>query len=147
MPRSAASDPDPRSSGGWRSYILLLTSLPVEMFSASDLLALYRFRWQIRTRDQTDGEVSLRLLAGLPAKKPELAKAGVYADLIVAILAEQIAGEIPDSPPCGPREANRQPIAVASRENGARQHYRGHSRTVAVAEHSQRICANSSPPL
>ncbi|MFW2229026.1 hypothetical protein ACM5SV_08955, partial [Rhizobium sp. CRRU65] len=42
---------------------------------------------------------SLAGLDSLPAKKPELARAWLYARLIVAIIAEQIAGQVPDSPP------------------------------------------------
>ena len=136
--------PDPCSLEAAK-YILLLTSLPVGTFPAADVLALYRFRWQIELAIKR--MKSLAGLAGLPAKKQELAQAWIYARLIVAILAEQIAGAVPESPPCGPGETQRQPIALASHENGPRQHSRRHSRAVTVADDSQFIRANSPPPL
>jgi hypothetical protein len=94
--KKRGKQPDPRSLEAAK-YILLLTSLPVEMFSAADVLALYRFRWQIELAIKR--MKSLAGLARLPAKKPELAQAWIYARLIVAILAEQIAGQAPESPP------------------------------------------------
>jgi hypothetical protein len=53
----------------------------------------------------------------LPAKKPELARAWIYARLIVAIIAEQIAGQVPDSSPSGLDNTTRKPIALASHED------------------------------
>ena len=84
--------PDPRSLEAAK-YILLLTSLPADAFPPADILALYRFRWQIELAFKR-----FKSLAGLdmlPAKKPELARAWIYARLIVAIIAEQIAGQVP----------------------------------------------------
>ncbi|MGO7258683.1 transposase, partial [Rhizobium brockwellii] len=63
------------------------------------ILTLYRFRWQIELAFKRFK--SLAGLDSLPAKKPELARAWLYARLIVAIIAEQIAGQVPDSPPSG----------------------------------------------
>lgn len=87
---------DPRSLDA-ANYILLLTSLPPAAFPPADILTLYRFRWQIELAFKR-----FKSLAGLdmlPAKKPELARAWIYARLIVAIIAEQIAGQVPNSPP------------------------------------------------
>jgi IS4 transposase len=89
---------DPRSLEA-AQYILLLTSLPADTFPPTDILILYRFRWQIELAFKR-----FKSLAGLdmlPAKKPELARAWIYARLIVAIIAEQIAGQVPESPPSG----------------------------------------------
>jgi hypothetical protein len=52
----------------------------------------------------------------LPAKKPELARAWICARLIAAIIAEQIAGQVPDSS-SGPGIIIRKPIAMASHED------------------------------
>jgi len=96
--RKRGKQPDPRSLEAAK-YILLLTSLPDAVFAPTDILAFYRFRWQIELAFKR-----FKSLAGLdmlPAKKPELARAWIYARLIVAIIAEQIAGKIPDSPPSG----------------------------------------------
>src|SRR5882672_3852784 len=142
--RKRGKQPDPRSLEAAK-YILLLTSLPADAFPPIDILALYRFRWQIELAFKR--MKSLAGLAGLPAKSPELAQAWIYARLIVALLAEQIAGQVPDSPPSAPDKTGRKPIALASHENGPRQHPRRHSRTVAMADRSQCLRPNSSSPL
>jgi hypothetical protein len=123
--------PDPRSLEAAK-YILLLTSLPAAAFPPTDILALYRFRWQIELAFKR-----FKSLAGLdmlPAKKPELARAWIYARLIVAIIAEQIAGQVPDSSPSGPDTATRKPIALASHEDRLSYHMRRHSWTAPVAD-------------
>src|SRR3981189_655121 len=126
-------------------YILLLTSLPVAAFPPADILALYRFRWQIELAFKR-----FKSLAGLdmlPAKKPELARAWIYARLIVAIIAEQIAGQVPDSSPSGPDNDTCKPIALASHENSPGHHLRCPSWTTPVANCLQRIQPNPSSPL
>jgi len=140
--KKRGKQPDPRSLEAAK-YILLLTSLPVEMFSAAEVLALYRFRWQIELAIKR--MKSLAGLARLPAKKPELAQAWIYARLIVAILAEQIAGQTPESPPCGVGKWKRQPLALASHETGPRQHSCRGSWAVAVESHSPIVPATASP--
>src|SRR5262249_53406784 len=140
--KKRGKQPDPRSLEAAK-YILLLTSLPVEMFSAAEVLALYRFRWQIELAIKR--MKSLAGLARLPAKKPELAQAWIYARLIVAILAEQIAGQTPESPPCGVRKWNGQHLALASHETGPRQHPCGGSWAIAVESHSRLVPATASP--
>ena len=136
MPRSAA---DPRSLEAAK-YILLLTSLPADAFPPADILALYRFRWQIELAFKR-----FKSLAGLdmlPAKKPELARAWIYARLIVAIIAEQIAGQVPDSSPSGLDNATRHPIALASHEDSLGHHLRRHSWTTPVADAPQHVPPN-----
>ncbi|MFF0947808.1 IS4 family transposase [Rhizobium leguminosarum] len=96
--RKRGKKPDPRSLEAAK-YILLLTSLPATTFAPADILTLYRFRWQIELAFKRFK--SLAGLDSLPAKKPKLAQAWLYARLIVAIIAEQIAGQVPDSPPSG----------------------------------------------
>jgi len=136
--------PDPHSIEAAK-YILLLTSLPVGTFLATDVLALYRFRWQIELAIKR--MKSLAGLGGLPAKKPELAQTWIYARLIVAILAEQIAGQTPESSPCGVSKRKRQSVALASHENGPGQHPCGGSWAVALESHSRLVPANSSPAV
>jgi hypothetical protein len=136
--------PDPRSLEGAK-YILLLTSLPADAFPTDDILTLYRFRWQIELAFKR-----FKSLAGLdmlPAKKPELARAWIYARLIVAIIAEQIAGQVPDSSPSGPDNATRKPIALASHEDSPGHGLRRHSWTSPVANCPKRVHPNPSPPL
>src|SRR5882757_1031485 len=142
--KKRGKQPDPRSLEAAK-YILLLTSLPPSAFSTADVLALYRFRWQIELAFKR--MKSLAGLAGLPAKKPELAQAWIYARMIVVLLAEQIAGKIPDSSPSGHGKTDRKSLELASHENGSRQHPRRHSWTVAMADRSQCLRPNSSSPL
>ena len=134
---------DPRSLEA-ADYILLLTSLPADVFPAADILTLYRYRWQIEMAFKRFK--SLAGLDQLPAKKPELARAWIYARLIVAIIAEQIAGQVPESSPSEPRSA-RKPIAVAPREDRPRNRPRRHQRTVPVAKRPQPLPPNLPAPL
>jgi hypothetical protein len=128
--RKRSKEPDPRSLEA-ASYILLLTSLPAATFAPTDILTLYRFRWQIELAFKR-----FKSLAGLdllPAKKPELARAWIYARLIVAIIAEQIAGQVPDSSPSGFGTSASKPVAMASHEDRHGHHLRRHSRTTSLA--------------
>lgn len=143
--KKRGKQPDPRSLEAAK-YILLLTTLPADTFPPSDILALYRFRWQIELAFKR-----FKSLAGLdmlPAKKPALARAWIYARLIVAIIAEQIAGQVPDSSPSGPDSTtSSKSIALASHEDRAGYHLRNHPGTHVVANPLQGLRPNppSSP--
>jgi hypothetical protein len=121
---------DPRTLEAAK-YIMLLTSLPVETFPTADILALYRFRWQIELAFKRFK--SLAGLDQLQAKEPRLARAWIFARLIVAIIAERIAGQVPESPPSGIDKTPGKPIALAHDEDGVGQHRRRHSWTTPVA--------------
>ena len=123
-PASTAKDLDLRTLEAAK-YIMLLTSLPVETFPTADILALYRFRWQIELAFKRFK--SLAGLDQLPAKEPRLARAWIYARLIVAIIAERIAGQVPEFPPSGIDKTPGKPIALAPDEDGFGQHCRRHS--------------------
>jgi hypothetical protein len=142
--KKRGKQPDPRSLEAAK-YILLLTSLPADAFPPTDILALYRFRWQIELAFKR-----FKSLAGLdmlPAKKPELARAWIYARMIVAIIAEQIAGQVPDSSPCGPQNNTRKSIALATHEDSSRDHLRCHSWTASVADAPEHVPPNLASPL
>jgi hypothetical protein len=142
--RKRGKTPDPRSLQA-AQYILLLTSLPAAAFPTADVLALYRFRWQIELAFKR-----MKSLAGLDelaAKKPELARAWIYARLIAFLIAERSAGQVPDSSPSGPRKAGRESIALASDQDRARNRPRRNPRSPAMAERARRLQAHSSPPL
>src|ERR1700738_2133924 len=141
--KKRGKQPDPRSLEAAK-YILLLTSLPAGAFPTADILALYRFRWQIELAFKR--MKSLAGLAQLPAKKPELAQAWIYAKLIVVLLAEQIAGQVPESSPSETDNADRKPVSLASHENGPRRHPRRRSRTTAMATAAQCMRPPSSSP-
>lgn len=142
--RKRGKRPDPRSLEAAK-YILLLTSLPAAIFQPADILGLYRLRWQIELAFKRFK--SLAGLDTLPAKKPELARAWIYARLILAIIAEQIAGQVPDSSPSGPGNTARKPIALASREDSLGLHLRRHSWTTPVGDRPQSLHPNPPPPL
>ena len=132
--------PDPRSLEAAR-YILLLTSLPADIFPPADVLALYRLRWQIELAFKRFK--SLAGLDQLPAKDPELARAWIYARLITILLAERIAGEIPDSPPSGTKNGAPKPVEMANHKNNPRKPPRSHSRMPPVEALAQ---PSSYPP-
>src|SRR5712671_1113906 len=142
--KKRGKQPDPRSLEAAK-YILLLTSLPADAFPPADILALYRLRWQIELAFKR-----FKSLAGLdmlPAKKPELARAWIYARLIVAIIAEQIAGQVPDSSPSGLDNTTRKPVALASHEDSLGHALRRHSGTTPMADGLQPLHPNPSSPL
>jgi hypothetical protein len=136
---------DPRSLEAAK-YVMLLTSLPDNVFPACDVLAIYRFRWQIELAFKR-----MKSLAGLDelaAKDPALAQAWIFARLIAFLIAEQIAGQVPDSSPSGPSKAHScetrieqtshaKPVALADDQNGPCRDPRNHSQ-LAVAGHSGR---------
>lgn len=136
---------DPRSLEAAK-YVMLVTSLPADMFPACDVLAIYRFRWQIELAFKR-----MKSLAGLDeltAKDPALAQAWMYARLIAFLIAEQIAGQVPDSPPSEPGKTDlkqilcAKPVALADNQNDPCGNPREH-RQPAVTGHSQ--CPKTSP--
>jgi len=142
--KKRGKQPDPRSLEAAKC-ILLLTSLPPSIFPAADVLALYRFRWQLELAFKR-----MKSLAGLDelaAKKPELARAWIYARLIVFLIAEQSAGQVPDSSPCGPDKTSGESIALASHQIGPRHRAGRNPRAVAMASRSQRFHPHPPSPL
>lgn len=87
---------DPRTLKA-AGFMLLLTSLPVDMASAADVLRLYRMRWQVELAFKR--MKSLGGLADLQASDPRLARTWLLAHLIAAVIIETSQGEDLDSPP------------------------------------------------
>ncbi|MBX8827373.1 transposase [Ochrobactrum sp. SFR4] len=79
-------------------FLMLLTSVPANEMTASDVLDMYRLRWQ--------GEIAFkRLKSGLgihklPAKDPQLARSWLMAHLIIALIIDEAVTDVLDSPPC-----------------------------------------------
>jgi IS4 transposase len=90
-------------------YVLILTSLDVAQFSAEDILAIYRLRWQIELLFKR--LKSLLHLDELPAKDPDLVRCWIYAKLIAALLLEEVAGPFLDFPPSSAHAAAAFPVA------------------------------------
>ena len=140
--KKKSKTPDPRSLEAAK-YVLLLTSLPAKRFSPKDVLDLYRLRWQIELAFKR--LKSLCGLGQLPAKHPDLARTWIYAKLLAALLAEQRAGQVPDSPPSTPRSRKTRPRparALAPRQDDLPKHLRRHSR-----HHELATPAKSAHPI
>ena len=78
-------------------YLMLLTSLPAATTPAQRVVALYRSRWQVEL-----GFKRLKTLGGLgalPASDPQLARTWLLAQLIGAVLTEDIAAPMVAFPP------------------------------------------------
>ena len=126
---------DPRTLAAAK-YVMLVTALPPDIFPAADVLAIYRFRWQIELAFKR-----MKSIAGLDelaAKKPELAQAWIYARLIAFLVAERNAGEVPESPPSAARikrQCRAKPFPLAPPENGFGRRPRQHSGKTALARH------------
>jgi Transposase DDE domain len=90
---------DPRTIAG-ADYVILLTSLAREEFPVDLIAALYRLRWQI--------ELAIKRLKSilhidrLPSKNPQLARAWLYAHLLLALLLDEIRAELGAIPPSAP---------------------------------------------
>jgi hypothetical protein len=135
---------DPRSLEAAK-YILLLTSLPAAIFPTADVLALYRFRWQLELAFKR-----MKSIAGLDelaAKKPDLARTWIYAKLLAFMIAEQIAGQVPDSSPCEPGTTAAKSITLAPDEARPCKRSRRNSWTTMVAGHLQPTHPHSSASL
>ena len=79
-------DPRTLESAG---YLFVLTSLPAELFSAAQVLEVYRFRWQIEMAFKRFKEILP--LRRVPVKDPDLAKTYLYANLLAVLLTEDLA--------------------------------------------------------
>jgi len=107
-------DPRTLESAG---YVFVLTSLSAEDLPAEDVLALYRFRWQIELAFKR--MKSLLFLDHLPARDPPLARAFLYAKLLAALLLEEFTEAFLSFSPWGYRLARATSIAVANPEGSA----------------------------
>jgi Transposase DDE domain len=111
-------------------YVLLLTSLPADEFPAAKVARLYRLRWQIELAFKRFK--SLAGLDQLAAKDPALARSWIYGKLLVAILAERIAGLVPESPPWGLETRTDHAVPLARDEDRPRSAARRHSRSTTL---------------
>jgi Transposase DDE domain len=78
-------------------FLILITSLPAEQYSANLILQLYRLRWQI--------EIAIKRLKSLlhmdelRAKSGDLVRVWLLTHLLFALLLEATAAEAAESPP------------------------------------------------
>ena len=78
-------------------YLILITSLDAAAFQPEPLATLYRVRWQIELAFKR--LKSILHLDRLPAKDPQLARAWITAHLLLALMIDDTAAELADSPP------------------------------------------------
>ena len=90
---------DPRTERA-AGYLILLTSLPAERAGAAKVVELYRARWQIELGFKR--LKSLGDLDGLRAADPALARTWLLAQLIAAVLSEDLASRLAGFSPPSP---------------------------------------------
>jgi IS4 transposase len=78
-------------------HLILITSVTPDILAASQVADLYRLRWQIELAIKR--LKSIAELSGLPAKTPDLARTWMAANLITALIAEDLTIEVLDAPP------------------------------------------------
>lgn len=79
--------PDPRSLLA-AQFVMIFTTVPVELLSARDVLELYRHRWQIELAFKRLKQ--LLKLGHLPHKDPRAARGWILAKLVVALLLDTL---------------------------------------------------------
>jgi hypothetical protein len=101
--------------------LILITSLDRAAFPPQRLADLYRVRWQI--------ELAIKRLKSiihidrLPAKDPDLARAWIAAHLLFALLIDDIAAKLAESPPSAPtRQAPALAPHLHPRQRSTRRH-------------------------
>jgi hypothetical protein len=87
---------DPRTLAA-ADHLILLTSLQARAFPPERLATLYRLRWQIEITFKR--LKSILHLDRLPAKNPDLARTWIMAHLLIALLIENTAAQLAESPP------------------------------------------------
>jgi IS4 transposase len=80
-------------------WVLLLTSLSAETYSADDIAELYRARWRIEMAFKR--LKSLIGLSGPPGQDPQVAKTWILAHLLMILLLEPHTAVVEDSPRSG----------------------------------------------
>lgn len=102
--------PDPRSLRAAR-YTYLLTDLTAAEISAAHVLELYRLRWQIELAFK---RIKSLLHLNLRAKSPEIARTYLLANILGALLVDELCGNALSFFPWGFRlsKAPDQPLAT-----------------------------------
>jgi IS4 transposase len=113
---------DPRSYVA-AGFLVLATSLPAEEFPASEVLAVYRLRWQIELAFKR--LKSLIKIDEIRTRTEAGTRCWLYANLIVALLADNCSQDFLESFPSGTRWRRCHELVVARHWRGAARHPRG----------------------
>lgn len=89
---------DPRSLVAGE-FLILATSLPVRGYPATEVLAVYRLRWQIELAFKR--LKSLLHIDQLPTRTPAASRSWLYAHLILALLCDDVSQEFLEASPSG----------------------------------------------
>ena len=87
---------DPRSLIA-AEYMILVTSLPKKGYTAADILAVYRLRWQIELAFKR--LKSLLHMDKLPTRTERTSRSWLYAHLILALLCDDLSQDFLESSP------------------------------------------------
>lgn len=79
-------------------YMMLATSLPQEAYPATDVLAMYRLRWQIELAFKR--LKSILHVDQLPCHTPRGVRSWLYAHLILALVIDKLSQDFLASSPC-----------------------------------------------
>lgn len=93
-------------------HLYLVTSLDAPQWPAARLVEMYRVRWQIELAFKR--LKSILQIDRLNTRDPALARSWIVAHLIAAVMLEQVAGTLPDTPTLGPPHHSLRPGATCS---------------------------------
>jgi hypothetical protein len=113
---------DPRSLIA-ANYLILATSLPAAEFTVAEVLAAYRLRWQIELAFKR--LKSILKISELRTRTPAGTRCWLYANLIVALLCDDLSQDVLESFPSGAFCRRRDQFAVAHYQDRAGGHYAG----------------------
>jgi hypothetical protein len=83
----------------YAQYVLVFTTTPAELFTAEEILEIYRLRWQIELVFKRFKQIAQ--LGHLPKEDEESSQAWLYGKLFVALLTERLIQEAESVSPWG----------------------------------------------
>ena len=93
-------------------HLYLMTSLTGPDWPPARLVQMYRTRWQIELAFKR--LKSILNIDQLKARDPALARSWILAHLIAAVMLEEVAGVVPDTPTLGPSPPQHLPGATCA---------------------------------
>ena len=96
-------------------FMILVTSLPRKGYTAKDILAVYRLRWQIELAFKR--LKSLLHIDRLPTRTEAGSRSWLYAHLILALLCDDLSQDFLESSPGGLARRGLHPITLGRAED------------------------------
>ena len=91
---------DPRTLAA-AEFLVLATSLPADLYLASDICAAYRLRWQIELAFKR--LKSLLHIDQIPTRTKQASRSWLLSHLVLALLCDNISQQMLESFPSGPQ--------------------------------------------